>query len=450
MTSIDRGHSSRRPKLLLLAYGCNPVKGSECAVGWWRAVEAAKYCDTWVICEENESREDIERYEREHGRIDGLHFNYVPSRRWEEFVYRVPGMFQFPHNLWHRRAFRLAKALHRKFDFDLAHQSTLCGYREPSYLWKLGIPFVWGPIGGTQNMPWRFLGSTTGWKGAIEEALRSIGNCLQLRFSPRVRKAARSAAAILAANQTNQQDFARVHGKTPKVVLEIGTRYIDANTTHTRAPNEPLRLLWTGRLYYLKGLPLLIQAVAKLPETTPYELTIVGEGERAASWKRLARSVGVERHVNWAGWMPYHSVLEEYRRSDIYVFTSLRDTSGTVVLEALASGAPIICLDHQGVAEMVTNECGIKIPVTNPRDVALRIRDAIVELAHDEPRRQELSRGAIRRAEEFLWPRQGRRIAETYREALPHRFESLDSMLRPQLAQSMQRNRVYATPAACE
>lgn len=122
--------------------------------------------------------------------------------------------------------------------------------------------------------------------------------------------------------------------------------------------------------------------------------------------------------MTWMGWLPFRDALEEYTRADALAFTSLRDTSGNVVLEALANGVPVVCLDHQGVGDMVTPECGIKVPVTNPREVIAGLSSAIERLACDPSLRARLSRGALERAEEYLWKRQGERMAAVYAEAL--------------------------------
>jgi glycosyltransferase involved in cell wall biosynthesis len=95
-------------------------------------------------------------------------------------------------------------------------------------------------------------------------------------------------------------------------------------------------------------------------------------------------------------------------------FTSLRDATGTVVLEALAAGKPVICLDHQGAGEIVTPECGIKVPVTNRRDVARRLCDAIVLLQRNRDLCHALGEGARQRAAKYLWSVEARRIADEY------------------------------------
>ncbi len=77
--------------------------------------------------------------------------------------------------MWHRRAYRFALELSGEIQFDLVHQSTMCGFREPGRLWKLDAPFIWGPVGGTQNYPWRFL-PQAGFTGALKEGARNIVN----------------------------------------------------------------------------------------------------------------------------------------------------------------------------------------------------------------------------------------------------------------------------------
>lgn len=403
----------RRPRVLLLAHACNPYLGSESSVGWNRAVTTARYADTWVICEQQSSAEDIARHERVHGRIAGLHFEFIPRRKWEEIACRIPGVFQLPHNCWHRRAFRLARKLHRELQFDLVHQVTLCGYREPGYLWKLDAPFVWGPVGGSQNFPWRFL-REAGPRGAIHESLRTVVNHAQLRFSPRVRQAVRRASVLLAANSTNQRDFAHVHGVRPVLQLETGVDRVAEAPPGRRKPGEPLRILWVGQFRPWKGLPLLLKALAGMPAEAPYRLRVLGSGRLGGSWRRLARKTGVDAHTTWMEWLPREEALRQYSWADVFMFTSLRDTSGNVVLEALAAGVPVVCLDHQGAHDMVTDACGIKIPVTTPKDVVTRLAEAIQELAGDEDRRQRLCAGALERAADYLWTRQGDRMAAVH------------------------------------
>ena len=409
----------RRLRLLLSAYACNPYKGSDAGEGWNRAREAARLFDTWVICG-HWDQVDISHYLAKHGEIPGLHFCFVAAGWFDHLLKARQPLYYanyLHYNLWQRRAFHLGTQLHREVKFALIHHAILVGFREPGYLWKLGVPFIWGPMGGTQNYPWRFL-PLAGVRGALLEGVRSLINLLHLRFSPRVRRAVRKAALLVAANTQVQRDFVRVHGVKPRLLLDPGINETAAAGAKTFNPDAPLRLLWSGSFEHRKALPLLLKALAGLPSDQRYELTILGAGPAEGRWRRLARSLGLEEHCRWLGWLPLDQALKHYDGVDVLVFTSLRDTSGNVVLEALSRGVPVICLDHQGAGDMVTSGCGFKIPVTTPHEVIRNLRQILSRLADNKQELYPLSAGAVERARDFLWSRNADQMAEFYQEAL--------------------------------
>jgi glycosyltransferase involved in cell wall biosynthesis len=393
------------------------VRGGEAGVGWRRALQSAKQFDTWVICEEREFAGEICQYLETHGDVPHLHFVFVPMSRREWSWGQIHDVVWYAVlRRWHRRAYQVARRLHRQTGFDLVHQVTFCGFREPGYLWKLDPPFVWGPVGGLQNYPWRFL-PYAGIRGAVKEACRSMVNNLQLRFSWRVRCAARKAAVVLAASSTNQRRFARAHGIRLPILPDVGINSV------SEAPCKglrqgPLRLLWSGRLIHCKALHLLIHALARLPNDVRVELRVLGEGPLERRWRKLAERMGVADRIVWMGWLPHREAIEQHVWADAFVFSSLRDTTGTVVVESLGAGLPVICLDHQGAGDIVTSNCGLKIPVTTPRQVIAGLSEAIVRLARHEALRQRLSQGAVQCAAKYLWSRQDGRIVEVYRHVL--------------------------------
>lgn len=359
----------------------------------------------------------IEAYLEEHGPIPNLHFVYIPFQPWERSVSQKWPLKYVVYRRWLRRAFLVADRLHAEIDFDIAHHVTFNGYREPSYLYRLGIPFVWGPVGGAQNYPWRFLPGAS-MVGAAFEVTRSVLNFLQLHASRRVRTASRSASAIFAANPENKQKLLQVLGAESILMCDAGAAPLNDDYLKPHANSDAIRILWAGNLATWKALELLIQALALLPEEVPYELHVLGEGPRRRQWERLAERKGVARNVRWFGRVPHDEALEQFHWADVFAFTSLRDTSGTVVLEALAAAKPVICLDHQGVGAIVTPECGIKIPVTNRHDVARRLCDAVALLQRNRKLRDALADGARTRASDYLWSRQAGRIAEEYNRIL--------------------------------
>jgi glycosyltransferase involved in cell wall biosynthesis len=405
----------RRPRVLLAAYACSPIRGSEPGLGWNRALETARHCDTWVLCKDWQGGPEIRAHLATHGAVPGLTFVFVGRGPVERALDRVPGLTYLVYNIWQRRAYRAARELHRSIGFDLVHQVTYCGFREPGYLWKLGVPFVWGPLGGTHNFPWRFL-PQAGLRGALREGVRSVLNSLQLRFSPRVRAAARRAAVVIVGSRAAEREFGAVH---PRQTVLIASNGIATRTSagEPRA-NGPLRILWSGRIDPIKALPLLFRVLGAIASSLPFEVHVLGEGPDLGRSRRLARRLGIAERVVWRGWLTHADSMREYRSADVFVFTGLRDSMPTVVLEALASGVPVVCLDHQGVADVITSDCGIKIPVTTPREVEARLGEALVFLARNPSERARLARGAADRAASYSWQHQGNQIARVYEQVL--------------------------------
>lgn len=400
-------------KLLLLAYECSPYRGSECAVGWGRMLGAAKVAETHVVTSEANYLA-LDRARGENLVPANVRF-YTPTpdaalRKFEE----QPVLFAYNYRAYHHwqlLAKDLITDLHERERFDLVHQVNVCTFREPGYGHILNTPFVWGPVGGTQNFPSRFL-PTLAPAEAVKEGLRSVANKMALR-KPRVRHAARKAAVLFAANSTNERDFAGVFRQCPNRLLETGlhevpepdrTRYEQRvqETKHGMKPS-PLKLLWSGELQTRKALPVLLRALTLVPRDVDWGLDVLGDGPMGERWAEQARRLGLGERVRFLGRLPFGDATRYMHSADLFCFSSLRDTSGNVVLEALAAGVPVVCFDHQGASDMVSSSAGVKLPVTSPGRAYRDWARTIEQLARDPERLLQLSHGATVQARQFLW-----------------------------------------------
>jgi len=406
---------NRERRVLLSVWACSPYQGSEAAVGWARAVETARHFETWVICGLYEA--DVTRWIAENGEIPTLHFCFLPPTPLEVLVIQKLGLKYSGYNLWQRRAYNQAIALHKKIDFDILHQVNLGTFREPGYLWKLDVPFVWGPIGGTENYPWRFL-CKAGIRGAFSEGLRNIVNNLQFHLIPRVRKASRKANTVLTVNYDGARTFQNVYGIQPVVMQDVGTHSVTADVPSRKDRKGPLRIFCGAAFEHRKAFHLLLMALAKMPASVSYELRIAGKGPLQGKLHSLALESGVATYCQWLGWVPFSEIEAQHHWADVFVFTGLRNSSNSSVIQALSLGVPVVCLDIQGVGDMVTEKCGIKIPLTNPRETILAMRDALVSLAGDREKLGQLSQGAIERAREYLWKRKIEQTVAIYHRIL--------------------------------
>jgi glycosyltransferase involved in cell wall biosynthesis len=105
-----------------------------------------------------------------------------------------------------------------------------------------------------------------------------------------------------------------------------------------------------------------------------------------------------------------------FQSSDALVFSSLRDSFGSVVLEAMANGLPIIALDHQGIKAFVPDEASIKVPVNSPQQVIADLARAFEAFGNHPERRLAMSRAALAFAEEQTWTRRAEKMNRLYAE----------------------------------
>jgi glycosyltransferase involved in cell wall biosynthesis len=165
-------------------------------------------------------------------------------------------------------------------------------------------------------------------------------------------------------------------------------------------------------------LPLLLEALAQLPAELKFELRVMGVGSSEKRWRKIADQLKIGEHIQWIGWPSYNEGLKHYSRADAFVFTSLRDTSGTGLLESLAAGTPLIGVDHQGAHDIMTLRCSIPVSVDSPSLTVEGLKDAIVRLATDPALWRRLSEGAVNRTRHFSWERLSDEIDAAYRSAL--------------------------------
>ncbi|MEM8864844.1 MAG: glycosyltransferase family 4 protein [Planctomycetota bacterium] len=407
-----------RPRLLMVAVGCHPTQAMEWRLGWRRAMLAAQTCDVTVLHGPGVQSDELAKLAaQERGTSEGIRFVGVQRGKLGDVLNRSEVTYYLGYRRWARKALQVARQLHDEQPFDLVHHVNYCGFREPGMTWKLGVPFIWGPVGGTQDFPRQFLGSLPV-ASAAREVVRTWLNWWQLRCSVRVRRAANAASAVLAATSTAQRDLKQTLGIDAIRQLETGLDCEIAQPRTLRNPADPLRVLWAGRLRAWKALPLLLEALAQLPETTRVEVRVLGSGPCRDAWRRKAERLGVAHLIEWVDWPEYADTLPHYRWADVFAFTSLRDTSGTGLIEALAAGTPVLGLDHQGAADIMTPDCAVAVPVTTPDQTSADLAAGLVALHDDPDRLLALSRGAQRRAADYCWAERSEFTQQIYEQAL--------------------------------
>jgi glycosyltransferase involved in cell wall biosynthesis len=147
-------------------------------------------------------------------------------------------------------------------------------------------------------------------------------------------------------------------------------------------------------------------------------LSVAGDGIEQAEMEELARSLGVADQVDFLGRVPHETMKALFQNSDALVFTSLRDSFGSVVLEAMSYGLPVIALNHQGVRAFVPDDAAIKVPVNSPQQVINDLAEAFYFLGSNPQLKPAMSRAALAFAESQTWSRRAEKMNELYAETM--------------------------------
>ncbi len=156
------------------------------------------------------------------------------------------------------------------------------------------------------------------------------------------------------------------------------------------------RILVVSRLFKRKGVQYLLEAVRDMD--TDYEIAIVGDGPHAAELKKMAE--GSKPRIVFAGYLQDHALAEYYETSSIFVFTSLNETFGMVLLEAMNAGLAVITTDTSACPEVVKDSAIL----VKPQNASM-IREALQRLICDPELVRECGARALERAKYFTWER---------------------------------------------
>lgn len=415
-----RVESAQRLKVLVSAYACHPEQGSEPGVGWNWLREIARYHDVWLLTEAErfapatESAILADRHLSNAVKVIGI----PRERRAERWLKSLA--YYYTYEKWQRAALAQARELHRQVRFDVVHQLNMIGYREPGFLWSLEIPFVWGPIGGFAQMPWSYLGAM-GPSGALSLGLRNLANDVQMRLSHRVRTAMHASDVLISATSVDKVAIAKLYGRQAPVVHETGTTPEAEPSVRTIREGEPLRVLWCGRMVPSKAVGVAVRAVARAGQTIPIEFHLCGDGPQQPFARGLAEQLGIQGRCHFHGQVPRAEVIDRMRSSHVLLFPSLKEATSATVPEALATGLPVLCHRICGHGDIVTDEVGIGISVTDPARSVEAFANALVLLWREPDRLRAYSIAAARGAPRFAWSAKGRDADGLYREAIASR-----------------------------
>lgn len=197
------------------------------------------------------------------------------------------------------------------------------------------------------------------------------------RPRPDVMAAIEAAARVTAVSRAH----ARSIGKFTDRRIDVMSNFIDETRfapAERRQPSSPFEFLSVGHLTEQKGFDVLLRAMRILIDRgLSTRLTIVGKGLLERQLKALTTELQLDEHVVWLGAPDRSTMPDVYRKADAFVLASRHESFGIVVIEALASGLPVVATECGGPEETVTPECGALVAPEDPVALADAMADVM-------------------------------------------------------------------------
>ena len=393
--------------ILINAYACSPSWGSEPGMAWNWISNLAKYCELYIITE-GEWKNEIEEAVKVHPYGRNMHFYFNPVSD------KVRQM------CWNQGDWRFYYYYRKEHKIDITHQLNMIGFREPGLLWKIeGPKYVWGPIGGMENIPTTYLDGA-GLKQNLFCLIKNTINSLQYTYQPNVRKAIKRSEALVAAVKGVKDVLEKVYCRESVLINETGCHIdTDCPTRKTIDGKQRLDLLWVGRFIYTKRLDLAIRTIAQVKDLDVC-LHICGTGsdEQVAMYKKLATALNIEDKCVWHGKVEHSKIQQMMADSDIFFFTSIMEATSTVTCEAISSCLPVLCFDTCGFGPLITETIGRKVPISNPDKSVRDFAEHIRFLYANRELLNEMSKNEFSYRESLSWESKARQMVDIYNKVL--------------------------------
>ena len=351
-SSSSTGNGSRRPRVLVIAFACDPYDGSEAGAGWGVVQACAEIADLVVLVPSHQMR-ILEAWQQKH-LDERIRFIEVPlPKSVEAFLHLIPWSHKWWFILyffWLHSAKHVALRLEMEKPFDGSLHAAYGSYWLPSPIVHLRAPSVWGPVGGaTATLPrlWRFLG----WRGLVGE----WGRWLTVRAGsllPATRRTWRLASIRIVESENSRKALPRAMQAETRVINRAVLQEVPSVNPGERGNY----ILFPSAIEARKGVRLAVHALAFTPPHV--RLIFAAGGYEQEALERLVQRLGIADRIEFRGRIPRAEMLRMMVDAAGVVCAGLREEGGCALSEAMQLGVPVIVLGYGGariVAEANTD-----------------------------------------------------------------------------------------------
>lgn len=423
-------------KVLVISDSASLQLGGEAAlaVHWFREL-SRQGVEVWLLSHARSRHELLQLFPQAKRRLVFVEDSWLQAGLWQlgRLLPQAVALFSTGwciRLLTQRRQRRVARQLVREHAINVVHLTMPVSPLEPTLIRQLGAPVVIGPLNGGMDYPPGLAHRQRGWVRAFTEVGRALAGAANTWLPGKL-----EAACLLAANERSRRVLS---GALPEVAVRVRClpeNGVDASVWRP-APNAavvtvsqaPVRLLFAGRLVDWKGVDLLLQAFARAVQhsAVPLTLSVAGDGPMRRRWQAMATRLGIlgardaeQGKAFFLGWLPTEACADKMRQADVLVLPSLLECGGAVVLEAMATGLPVIACDWGGPADYLDATCGVLLPVGSEPELIEALTQAIVKLGADRDLRQAMGHAGHRKAlSQYNWAMKAKEMTDTYQQAI--------------------------------
>lgn len=348
--------------ILITAYAINPYKGSEDGMGWNYVTQAAKAGYRIVAVTRRNNRPAIEQYIAANRATDTVYnqieFLYFDWPAWTIFWKKGPMLSMIYYYGW-----QLTLALWllaKRTPFDATHNLNFHNDWTPSFLWLLGKPMVWGPVGHHPAIPMTYL-KRHGVKEVVKDRALWAMKWAFHHLDPFLYLTKKKAASIWCMHYAS----ARVLGLTNRFTVHPSVSA--GSVPAVQKTDDVFTVLSVGRFVPLKGFDMTVAAFAAFSRTltaadrAKTRLHLVGKGPLAAAIRQQVANEGIADITTISEWMPQDQLHAVYAQASVFLFPSF-EGAGMVVPESMRYGLPVVCWDNDGPGMIVHEDSSLKVP----------------------------------------------------------------------------------------
>ena len=413
-------------RVLILAENCNPEWPSLPIVGYKYARALAHVADATIVTHVR-NRPNIEKAGEITDRVRYIDNEWIAARMYRLAKFLRGGnevawstnqmMAWLPYVVFERQTLAMFRPDLEAGKFDLVHRITPMSPTLPSYIaGRTKQPFVIGSLNGNLDWPAAFAEE----QKREREGLRKLRNIA--RHLPYARSTFTRASAVLAAFQHTIDDLTAADPAKIVPFPEIG---FDPQIFHARRDRPAFtgdgkrHFLFAGRLVPYKVPEAAIRAFAGSQILQNHVLHIVGDGPEEPRLRAMVAEAGAEDRVIFEGRKTQSEVADFMRRSDAFVFPSIRELGAGVVIEAMACGATCFVTDYGAPGDLAANGRGVRIPLQGMEGLVQDYRAAMEQAITDPQTHTAFAATAQRWAEDYYtWDAKAAYTARIYETVL--------------------------------